>query len=222
MACRLFCAKPLPGITMDYCQFDPQQPTSEKLESKYNFSLEKMHWKDRLQNVHSDHNLLKSHSVEVNIMKKYPCPKKKKSLTHDYDSKHILQKLKRNISMTNGTDQATTETTTSPQTAISWGPHEAHLGPVGPRWAPCGPHEPCYQGHNTSEVPWMTIFRLPLIIWQFSRDDTLGGQGQGGNMNYDVMYPSWRHKIPSSSEPHGLRAIADKSTCFVTLHRRSA
>ena len=21
-----------------------------------------------------------------------------------------------------------------------------HLGPVGPRWAPCGPHELCYQG----------------------------------------------------------------------------
>ena len=24
--------------------------------------------------------------------------------------------------------------------------HGAHLGPVGPRWAPCGPHEPFYQG----------------------------------------------------------------------------
>ena len=28
----------------------------------------------------------------------------------------------------------------------SWGQHEAHLGPFGPRWAPCWPHEPCYQG----------------------------------------------------------------------------
>ena len=28
----------------------------------------------------------------------------------------------------------------------SWGQHGSHLGPVGPRWAPCGPHEPCYQG----------------------------------------------------------------------------
>ena len=24
--------------------------------------------------------------------------------------------------------------------------HGAHLGPVSPRWAPCRPHEPCYQG----------------------------------------------------------------------------
>ena len=29
---------------------------------------------------------------------------------------------------------------------ISWGQHGAHLGPVDPRWAPCWPHEPCYQG----------------------------------------------------------------------------
>ena len=27
-----------------------------------------------------------------------------------------------------------------------WGQHGAHLGPVGPRWATCWPHEPCYQG----------------------------------------------------------------------------
>ena len=26
------------------------------------------------------------------------------------------------------------------------GPTWAHLGPVGPRWAPCWPHEPCCQG----------------------------------------------------------------------------
>ena len=24
--------------------------------------------------------------------------------------------------------------------------HGAHLGPVGPSWAPCWPHKPCYQG----------------------------------------------------------------------------
>ena len=29
--------------------------------------------------------------------------------------------------------------------------HGAHLGPVGPRWVPCGPHEPCYQG-NVSTI----------------------------------------------------------------------
>ena len=32
------------------------------------------------------------------------------------------------------------------QIANPWGQHGAHLGPVGLRWAPCWPHEPCYQG----------------------------------------------------------------------------
>ena len=30
-----------------------------------------------------------------------------------------------------------------PRKQGSWGQHGAHLGPVGPRWAPCRPHEPC-------------------------------------------------------------------------------
>ena len=33
-----------------------------------------------------------------------------------------------------------------PRYLCSWGQHGAHPGPVGPRWAPCWPHEPCYQG----------------------------------------------------------------------------
>ena len=28
----------------------------------------------------------------------------------------------------------------------SWGQHGAHLGPTGPMWAPCWPHEHCYLG----------------------------------------------------------------------------
>ena len=30
--------------------------------------------------------------------------------------------------------------------ARSMGQHGAHLGPTGPRWAPCWPHELCYLG----------------------------------------------------------------------------
>ena len=32
-------------------------------------------------------------------------------------------------------------------------PHGDHLGPVGPRWAPCWPHKPCYKG------------RVPQLLW---------------------------------------------------------
>ena len=37
------------------------------------------------------------------------------------------------------------ETQKATQIAKFMGQHGAHLGPVGPRWAPCWPHEPCYQ-----------------------------------------------------------------------------
>ena len=32
-----------------------------------------------------------------------------------------------------------------PREQSSWGQRGAHLGPVGPMWAPCWPHEPRYQ-----------------------------------------------------------------------------
>ena len=35
----------------------------------------------------------------------------------------------------------------SPWKQGSWGHHGAHLGPAGPRWAPCWPHDPCYLGY---------------------------------------------------------------------------
>ena len=44
-----------------------------------------------------------------------------------------------------------------PREQSSWGQHGAHLGPVGPRWAPCQPHEPCYQGR--------------FIHWKHSEND---------------------------------------------------
>ena len=50
------------------------------------------------------------------------------------------------------------------QIAKLLGPHRAHLGPVGPRWTPCWPHEPCYQGHCASESTLMNICRhIPVI-----------------------------------------------------------
>ena len=33
-----------------------------------------------------------------------------------------------------------------PDSKVHGAKHGAHLDPVGPRWAPCWPHEPCYQG----------------------------------------------------------------------------
>ena len=35
-----------------------------------------------------------------------------------------------------------------PRLQGSWGQHKAHLGPTGPRWVPCWPHELCYLGSS--------------------------------------------------------------------------
>ena len=47
------------------------------------------------------------------------------------------------------------------QIAKFMGPTWAHLGPVGPRWAPCWPHESCYQGCST--------FRSSLFLMMSTR-----------------------------------------------------
>ena len=38
-----------------------------------------------------------------------------------------------------------------PKEQSSWGQHGSHMGPVGSRWAPCWPHEPCYQGSREGD-----------------------------------------------------------------------
>ena len=38
----------------------------------------------------------------------------------------------------------------------SWDQHGAHLGPTGPRWAPCWPHASCYLGNSFSHPATQT------------------------------------------------------------------
>ena len=42
------------------------------------------------------------------------------------------------------------------------GQHGAHLGPVGPIWAPCWPHEPCYQWTIVMVIWWRTTAYVRL------------------------------------------------------------
>ena len=50
----------------------------------------------------------------------------------------------------------------------SWGHHGANLCPVGPRWTPCWPHEPCYQGIFTCFTKNVCYCELSLIIFAAS------------------------------------------------------
>ena len=49
----------------------------------------------------------------------------------------------------------------SPRQQCSWSQHGAHLGPVGPRWAPCWPHEPCYKGR----CQWSNLVWTICVKW---------------------------------------------------------
>ena len=50
-----------------------------------------------------------------------------------------------------------------PRQQSSWDQHWAHLGPVGPIWAQCWPHEPCYQG----SYMLMILLRAVLLHRQY-------------------------------------------------------
>ena len=50
------------------------------------------------------------------------------------------------------------------QIAKFMGPTWAHLGPGGPRWAPCWPNEPCYQGISTMLHGPPNDNKFPTII----------------------------------------------------------
>ena len=45
----------------------------------------------------------------------------------------------------------------------SWGQHGAHLGPTGPRWAPCWPHDSCHLGSQS--IPGRINSPLAVYIW---------------------------------------------------------
>ena len=45
------------------------------------------------------------------------------------------------------------------------GPTWAHLGPIGPRWAPCWPHEPCYLG-TIKYCGMQRSFVSRTMMWQ--------------------------------------------------------
>ena len=47
----------------------------------------------------------------------------------------------------------------------SWGQHGAQLGPIGPMWAPCWPHEPHYLGRFEIDAFPRNYGNLPDILY---------------------------------------------------------
>ena len=88
--------------------------------------------------------------------------------------------------------------------------HGTHLGPVGPRWAPCWPYEPCYQGslliHEESiredQPEWLLLNgkkhhqgMYPVSTPHHQRDGSPDSKVHGPNMG-----PIWGRQDPGG--PH--------------------
>ena len=90
--------------------------------------------------------------------------------------------------------------------AGSWDQHGVHLGPTGPRWAPCWPHEPCYLGDPTwaglHSYPQIMIARLesinPSIIIDCQASWLMGPVGAQVSLYDQILICMWS-KFPSTS-----------------------
>ena len=63
-----------------------------------------------------------------------------------------------------GADQSITGKKKHPWWQGSWGQRGAHLGPTGPRWTPCWPHELCYLGYGVGVRIAVLVERRRLYI----------------------------------------------------------
>ena len=70
-----------------------------------------------------------------------------------------------------------------PRQQSSWGPPGGHLGHVGPRWAPCWPHEPGYQGTFSNFLEWKCLISMKSVF-----------EGPVNNIPALVQIMAWRRQ----------------------------
>ena len=91
------------------------------------------------------------------------------------------------------------------------GLHGAHLGPTGPRWAPCWPHGPCYQGYPISRFSGIAVGCLGWVFYF------------GGNLSRHKRTTSSRAYKIASNDRHALtpddplEAIVAKELFYMSL-----
>ena len=86
----------------------------------------------------------------------------------------------------------------------SWGQHGAHLGPTGPRWAPCWPHELCYlwlmlhpqaTKRGSIQIEW-------TVWWKNGMSNLLGDLSfqrmQTFSFNPDIIHRNQRQTVDNN------------------------
>ena len=122
----------------------------------------------------------------------------------------------------------------NPDCKVHWGQHGAHLGPVGPRWAPYWLHEPCYQGNCLCDWLYVVLtefllgypprglpgcpLKTRVLLWDFERspqsywatsseaETWLANQKvRKRSSRYGKYYPCWCRSVDNCK--HGLSPI---------------
>ena len=95
-----------------------------------------------------------------------------RTLTKTLNSYDALKCLGHNMSASNSAQGSDVYRGTKSLIARFMGPTWAHLGPTGPRWATCWPHELCYLGYHgrdgkmeEKDSSIRYIFHYCAIIW---------------------------------------------------------
>ena len=91
-----------------------------------------------------------------------------------------------------------------PRQQSSLGQHGAQLGPIGPRLAPCWPHEPCYQGHDTIMMPLLRQYDVATSFWR-NADVVFASCACWDQLHREIYwchcitYPQWTSVTPLNS-----------------------
>ena len=87
------------------------------------------------------------------------------------------------------------------------------MGPVGPRWAPCWPHEPCYQGDV-----WWTGREVASNGNPYTRRNAIC-IATGLRAMFLVVVTWWRHQVETFSALLALCAEKSPVTVELPTHR---
>ena len=98
----------------------------------------------------------------------------------------------------------------NPREQGSCGQHGAHLGPVGPRWAPCCPHGSCYQGDflvyikaTWTRAPNTELIQVHSNI-QYKKYANYNRINRAVVRLYTMVYLFWHAEVGGSVESCGI------------------
>ena len=105
------------------------------------------------------------------------------------------------------------------------GQHGAHLGPTGPRWVSCWPHEPCYLGKSLQLFLRSHTYRVACLIWIIVIACPAGSvliRGSQGSWMAFIITMTRRCRQPLTNDsPVYISTLTEGLNCATTYTRAS-